>query len=119
MGNNWFTQRNKNDFFKTINMPDLIEPSWEQDKPLASALLANGVDVFLVTHFMGRSTEVIDSCDVINSLAKLIKTHPFDPIVNQPIDDETLFKYPYKGKPVGTAAPALKRQFNALQDTCL
>jgi hypothetical protein len=118
MGDNWFTQRNKNDFFKTVNMPDMVEPSWEQDKPLSSALLAHGVDVMLVTHFMGQSTEVIDSCDVITSLAKLIKTHPFDPIVNQPIEDVNLFKYPFPSRPVGKAAPTVKKQFNALIDVC-
>ena len=118
MGDNWFTQRNKNDLFKTVNMPDMVEPSWEQDKPLASALLAHGVDVMLVTHFMGQSTEVIDSCDVITSLAKLIKTHPFDPIVNQPIEDANLFKYPFPSRPVGKATPTVKKQFNALIDVC-
>jgi hypothetical protein len=30
-----------------------------------------------------------------------------------------LFSYPYKGKIVGQAAPVLKRQFNALVDTCV
>jgi hypothetical protein len=59
-------------FVQTVNMPDMVEPSWEQDKPLSSALLAHGVDVMLVTHFMGQSTEVIDQCDVITSLSKLI-----------------------------------------------
>jgi len=119
MGDNWFTQRNKNDFFKTVSMPDTAEPAWEQDKILASALLAHGVDVMAVSHFGGHSTEVIDSCDVITSLSKLIKTHPFDPIVNQPIEDGNLFKYPFTSRPVGKAAPALKRQFDALIDTCI
>ena len=119
MGDNWFTQRRKNDFFKTVNLPDLTEPSWAQDKPLASALLAHGVDIMLVTHFMGFSTEVIDSSDVITSLSKLVKTHPFDPLVNQPIPDDQLFSYPYKGRIVGQAAPVVKRQFNALVDTCV
>lgn len=118
MGSNWYVHRRKNDFFLDVGLPTMTEPSWEQDKPLASALLAHGVDVMLVTHFMDYSTEVIDSCDVITSLSKLIKTHPFDPLVNRVIEEPT-FSFPYAtNSRTIKDAYVLQKQFDALVDIC-
>ena len=103
-----FYSKRKNDFFTSVGLPSLTEPAWEQDKPISSACISKGVDVFNVSNFVNTNNEVIHNVDIITSLSSLVRMSPFDERVSQVNDN--LFSDPYvKFTPTGES---VKRQFD-------
>lgn len=103
-----FYSKRKNNFFASVGLPDLPEPAWEQDKPLSSACISKGVDVFNVSNFVNINNEVIHNVDIITSLSSLIRMSPFDERVTQVNDN--VFSDPYINyTPTGES---VKRQFD-------
>jgi hypothetical protein len=63
--------------------------SWDNDKVLAREMMYKGYETIVTVNFMGHS-EVCDVHDAITSQMSLIRTHPFDPLVNTPSNNVVL-----------------------------
>ena len=105
-----FYSLKKNDLLAAKGVPLVTEVTWEQDKPISSTAISNGVEVFSCTAFMGYSGEIIHSVDVITSLSQVIRMSPFDKRVSQVC--EQVFQDPYVK--AGVTGPVIKKQFNNL-----
>lgn len=106
---------NKTTFANSFGVPPGVEITWEQDKLLASNGLFKGLDNLFVVHFASPHVEVIDFKDVISSQMSLIRTHPFDPIVNEPNND-IMLNDPYFTPYLLKSDCILKRQYNGKTD---
>jgi hypothetical protein len=70
-----------------------------------------------VLHFVKLSVEVFEPVDIITSLSSIVKTHPFDPMVNEVNDN--FWKDPYHTlEPKMASNCIVNRQFDATKDIC-
>lgn len=98
----------KNSAVESIGQAAIPEPDWEADKTLAREMMYKGYDTLIITNFSNRS-EVIHFRDAITSQMSLIRTHPYDPIVNKK-SSNVVMSDPYFKEP--TAEP------NVLHKNC-